>query len=227
MYLPGKITYCHTKHNGGVMIKLSCKSCGAKLELTDDIDRFSCIHCGTEWLVQRGGGIASLKPVEEKLDHIKESSHNTAEHTEFLANEARLKRVRQRIKELKAMKGKIPRPPDKPNPKFKGYKTNLGCIGAATAIIIVGTILGYLPDSITNKPSCGDTCLNIGFILSVLFIMILIVSAIKNGTIDDDVPPFITDKAEMAKYNEMVRPIDDELRACESKEYDLEAKLKP
>jgi hypothetical protein len=62
------------------MIKLSCKSCGAKLELTDDIDRFSCAHCGSEWAVERGGGIVCLKPVVEKLEKIEI-------HTKEIVNE--------------------------------------------------------------------------------------------------------------------------------------------
>ena len=52
------------------MVKLTCKSCGAKLELTDDIDRFSCSHCGTEWIVNRSGGIVSLKEVEDGIREL-------------------------------------------------------------------------------------------------------------------------------------------------------------
>lgn len=49
------------------MVKLSCRSCGAKLELTDDIDQFSCANCGTEWAVNRSGGIVSLRAVDEHV----------------------------------------------------------------------------------------------------------------------------------------------------------------
>jgi predicted RNA-binding Zn-ribbon protein involved in translation (DUF1610 family) len=36
---------------------LSCPSCGAKLQITDEIDKFACNHCGNELVVKRGGGI--------------------------------------------------------------------------------------------------------------------------------------------------------------------------
>lgn len=46
-------------------MKLSCKSCKGKIELTNDIDQFYCAHCGTEWIVNRGGGMVNLKAVNE------------------------------------------------------------------------------------------------------------------------------------------------------------------
>lgn len=58
------------------MIRLSCRSCGAKLELTEDIDRFSCAHCGSEWVVNRSGGIISLKAVEEEKQASKEEQND-------------------------------------------------------------------------------------------------------------------------------------------------------
>lgn len=36
-------------------ITLSCPSCRAKLQITDDIDRFACLHCDNEHLVRRRG----------------------------------------------------------------------------------------------------------------------------------------------------------------------------
>ena len=39
---------------GPDIIALSCPSCGGKLQITSDIDRFACMHCGTESLVKRG-----------------------------------------------------------------------------------------------------------------------------------------------------------------------------
>jgi ribosomal protein S27E len=44
-------------------ITLSCPSCGNKLQITDDIDRFACAACGNEYVVIRRGGIIALKPV--------------------------------------------------------------------------------------------------------------------------------------------------------------------
>jgi predicted RNA-binding Zn-ribbon protein involved in translation (DUF1610 family) len=44
-------------------ITLSCPSCGHKLQITEDIDRFACDACETEYIVYRGGGIVTLSIV--------------------------------------------------------------------------------------------------------------------------------------------------------------------
>jgi len=59
-------------------IKLSCKSCGAKLELTEEIDRFVCAHCGSEWIVNRSGGIVYLE-IADDIKDIKESTKEIAQ----------------------------------------------------------------------------------------------------------------------------------------------------
>jgi DNA-directed RNA polymerase subunit RPC12/RpoP len=52
-------------------LSLSCPSCGGKLQITSDIERFACSYCGTEQIVKRGGGIISLTPVIDGLKNIK------------------------------------------------------------------------------------------------------------------------------------------------------------
>lgn len=59
-------------------ITLTCPSCGGKLEITNDIDLFACAHCGTEHIVNRGGGIISLKPVVAEFQKIREGTDKTA-----------------------------------------------------------------------------------------------------------------------------------------------------
>ena len=54
----------------GGTVSLSCPSCGGKLAITDDIDRFACGYCGKEILVNRGGGIVSLKPVVDEIKRV-------------------------------------------------------------------------------------------------------------------------------------------------------------
>lgn len=53
-----------------MIISLTCPKCGGKLEVTPDIDRFACGHCGTEHIVQRQGGTVSLAPVVQQLERI-------------------------------------------------------------------------------------------------------------------------------------------------------------
>lgn len=72
------------------LFTLSCPSCGAKLGLTDDIQRFACAHCGTEHIVRRGGGIIALVPVLESLHAIRQGTDQTA-------LELRMQRLRHEI----------------------------------------------------------------------------------------------------------------------------------
>jgi ribosomal protein S27E len=44
-------------------ITLSCPACGNKLQITEDIDRVACAACGNEHIVNRSGGVITLKPV--------------------------------------------------------------------------------------------------------------------------------------------------------------------
>jgi DNA-directed RNA polymerase subunit RPC12/RpoP len=60
------------------IIKLACPSCGAKLELTEDVERFACSHCGNEHIVVRRGGIVSLKPVLEALEQVEAGTDRAA-----------------------------------------------------------------------------------------------------------------------------------------------------
>jgi len=51
-------------------VTLTCPSCGGKLQITDDIDRFACGHCGNEHIVRKSGGIIALLPVVEGLEGV-------------------------------------------------------------------------------------------------------------------------------------------------------------
>ena len=51
-------------------ITLSCPSCGGKLTITSDIERFACQFCGHEHIVRRSGGLVSLEPVVQVMKSI-------------------------------------------------------------------------------------------------------------------------------------------------------------
>ncbi len=52
-------------------ITLTCPSCGAKLQITGEIDRFACAACGNEHIVNRSGGIVSPKPLIDSMKGVK------------------------------------------------------------------------------------------------------------------------------------------------------------
>jgi len=59
-------------------LTLTCPSCGGKLQITQDVDRFACSYCGVEHIVKRGGGIVSIAPVIESLKRVQEGTDKTA-----------------------------------------------------------------------------------------------------------------------------------------------------
>ena len=58
-------------------VSLTCPSCGGKLRITPDIDRFACQFCGTEQIVKRGEGIVSVIPVMDAIGQVKQSVDKT------------------------------------------------------------------------------------------------------------------------------------------------------
>lgn len=85
-------------------IRLACPSCGGKLQITNDIERFACAHCGTEILVRRGEGIISLKPVIDEVKGVRRATNHTAaelaiariqKEIDFLNNQLRLRNTSQ------------------------------------------------------------------------------------------------------------------------------------
>ena len=80
-------------------VSLTCPSCGGKLQITDDIDRFACGHCGNEHIVRRSGGIVALAPAVEGLERIQLG-------TEITACELAIRRLRD---DIIALEGEISR----------------------------------------------------------------------------------------------------------------------
>jgi len=52
------------------LVTLQCPTCGAKLQLGPEIDRFACMHCGNEHIVRRGSGYISIEPVLQELRQV-------------------------------------------------------------------------------------------------------------------------------------------------------------
>ncbi len=86
-------------------VTLSCPTCGGKLKITNDIDRFACSHCGNEHVVKRSGGIVSLSPVVDGLKKIKTGVDKRERERKMgqVARERMDDMERQRSKELAAL----------------------------------------------------------------------------------------------------------------------------
>ena len=60
------------------VIVLKCASCGAKLEVTQNMNRFACGYCGIEQMVERRGGVVALKPVIDAIARVQTGTDKTA-----------------------------------------------------------------------------------------------------------------------------------------------------
>ena len=107
-------------------VTLSCPSCGGKLQVTPDLDRFACAHCGNEHVVRRGGGVVSLAPIVEGIDKVRAGVDKTASELAIqrLKEEIPVLRHRReeeivvlqnrRTKQLAALRAQRPSQPKEP-----------------------------------------------------------------------------------------------------------------
>jgi len=91
-------------------VTLSCPSCGGKLEITNDVERFACSHCGREQIVKRSGGIVSLSPVVDALNRVSVGVDKTAA-------ELALVRLQKEIDGLQVSKVALLQSSPQPTPK--------------------------------------------------------------------------------------------------------------
>jgi hypothetical protein len=59
-------------------VTLACPTCGGKLQITPDINRFACAHCGNEHLVKRLEGLVALQPLQASLSGLERATNRAA-----------------------------------------------------------------------------------------------------------------------------------------------------
>lgn len=79
-------------------ISLTCPTCGGDLQITKDIERFACAHCGKEHIVKRGGGIVALAPV---LENVSKGVDSTASELALVRLEKELADIKPKYKKAK------------------------------------------------------------------------------------------------------------------------------
>jgi ribosomal protein S27E len=77
-------------------IHLKCRSCGAQLDIYDDMTRFACGYCGTEMLVERRGGTVALRAIEEVIHKVQIGTDKTAAELALI----RLRDEREKLSKL-------------------------------------------------------------------------------------------------------------------------------
>ena len=107
-------------------ITLSCPSCGHKLQITDDIDRFACAACGNEHIVNRSGGIVTLKPVIDSIKSVQVGVDKTA-------SELAIVRLKEEIKQIEIELANIP--------PSVSYGSDSDCLGWIFIIIMIFLVI--------------------------------------------------------------------------------------
>ena len=159
------------------MITLSCPNCGARLEITKDVDRFACAYCGMEHLVHRGGTVVSLTPAVEDLRSVKDGIDKTAA-------ELAIKRLREELTELQARGDALKlskRRPSQMNENM-GYIVSLFCaavLAVASVWFFSAGIFGEYtpfspPEFVPPEVEGALTVFGVGFALMSLFLLIVV-----------------------------------------------------
>lgn len=107
-------------------ITLSCPSCGHKLQITEDVERFACAACGNEHVVNRTGGIISLKPVIDGIKGVKVGVDKTSSELAIARLKEEIRSLESEMREIDTSRG------NKGKPGFWG----------SIVLIIFGIIIG-------------------------------------------------------------------------------------
>ncbi len=112
------------------LIALTCPSCGGRLEVTNDTERYVCAHCGNSHIVDPGVRTESL-----------------AREVDVLKNESALRRLESEIEELEKRKQTLRASTSTViNPEFEAALVKWGGAGllfvAAGAVLLTGPRIG-------------------------------------------------------------------------------------
>jgi len=82
------------------LVSLTCPSCGGKLQIKNDVDRFTCGYCGNEIIVERSGGAITFAPVVDGLKEVKTGVDKTA-------SELAIRRLKDEVSNLAQQRNEI------------------------------------------------------------------------------------------------------------------------
>jgi hypothetical protein len=168
------------------LINLTCPKCGGKLQITNDIDRFSCGYCGNELILQRSGGGITVAPIVEGLREVKTGVDKTA-------SELAIVRLQGEIYNLSLQRNRITQ-------KSSFYLSIEIVLGIDIFILFLIAIFGDWGDS-------GTGCFLWPGV--VLFIIFVVIYYTKQNAIKQQVPAIdqmiAEKKQELEKHQNIVR----------------------
>jgi hypothetical protein len=68
-------------------VTLTCRSCGAKLDVYPDMDRLGCGYCGTELTVLRRGGTVSFTTVVQAVERVQANRRSNGINSDVWASD--------------------------------------------------------------------------------------------------------------------------------------------
>lgn len=172
-------------------VTLSCPSCGGKLQITSDIDRFACAHCGSEHIVKRAGGTVSLAPLVQAVEQVRVGVDKTA-------SELAIQRLSAELARLQANTDTVPidRQP------VLQYRRRGLVFGAS--IFVLTLLIAFVLTSLTSVSGqllgiCGGLGLLLGLLVFVQYL------ARANREIEYQIDEYIARKrAELEKHRQIV-----------------------
>jgi predicted RNA-binding Zn-ribbon protein involved in translation (DUF1610 family) len=138
------------KDNMTDFVSLACPHCGGKLEITSDIDRFACMYCGSEQIVNRRGGIISLSLITDAISKVSIGTDKTAAELALVRLQKEYDNLQIQREDLVAQ-----------YPEPSGMAT-----GAGLLLLILGVGSCILP--ILNPSGDLSGCLTPGIILAII-----------------------------------------------------------
>jgi hypothetical protein len=154
----------------GVFITLTCPTCGGKLQITSDVERFACAHCGNEHLVRRGHGVVSLVPVVRSLDGLRSATDRTASELAIRRIQGEIAQITAAIREARNQLGLHQAKLGEHNYRRKEWG---GCL-IATPVLTLGTVITYIVvDALAEElaPVCA--------LAGVLFVVMILWAALR------------------------------------------------
>jgi hypothetical protein len=82
------------------IVTLTCPSCGGKLEISPDIDRLKCVHCGQEQLILHDGNQLLIRPLQDSISLLQQATSRNA-------SEQAIQRIKAEIQELEDQKSPL------------------------------------------------------------------------------------------------------------------------
>jgi hypothetical protein len=161
----------------GDFVTLTCPTCGGKLQITPDIDRFACTHCGNEHVVKRSEGMIAIRPLAESLTGLQRATDRTAAELGLRRVNDELARIEARHSSASRALAEAQAALDQRRRRRNGLIVAAALIVPAAVFCMGGSVVPFVLAS-TGKSSMDDSLSTILCIANGLGLLFLILAAV-------------------------------------------------